>query len=149
MNTYPNLIAEVCGTDKTTENVSKAIPILIRWAQSGITNNHYEDLNRELWKNADIGEFIRNDRFLLYNVPKQVEIKIRKTYTNRVHREMYENFVKKFLKRSVPRTVQSCSNKTVNEFGGYEYEQSKLFSCHGSGSVHDLDIGSASGDGNG
>lgn len=48
MNTYPNLIAEVCGTDKTTENVSKAIPILIRWAQSGITNNHYEDLNREL-----------------------------------------------------------------------------------------------------
>lgn len=48
MNTYPNLIAEVCRTSKTTENVSKAIPILIRWAQSGITNNHYEDLNREL-----------------------------------------------------------------------------------------------------
>lgn len=48
MNTYPNLIAEICGTEKTTENVSKAIPILIRWAQSGITNNHCEDLNREL-----------------------------------------------------------------------------------------------------
>ena len=41
----------------------------------------YEDKNREMWQNANIGEFIRNDRFLLYNVPKQVEIKIRKTYT--------------------------------------------------------------------
>lgn len=41
----------------------------------------YEDKNREMWQNANIGEFIRNDRFLLYNVPKQVEIKIRKIYT--------------------------------------------------------------------
>lgn len=41
----------------------------------------YEDKNREMWQNANIGEFIRNDRFLLCNAPKQVEIKIRKTYT--------------------------------------------------------------------
>lgn len=48
MNTYPNLIAEVCRTAKTTENVEKAIPVLISWAQNGITNNYYEDLIREL-----------------------------------------------------------------------------------------------------
>ena len=48
MATYPTLIAEVCGTEKTTGNVSKAIPILIRWAQHEITNKHYEDLNKEL-----------------------------------------------------------------------------------------------------
>lgn len=48
MATYPTLIAEVCGTEKTTINVSKAIPVMIRWAQHGITNMHYENLNREL-----------------------------------------------------------------------------------------------------
>lgn len=47
-NTYPNLIAEVCEREKTTENVSKAIPVLIRWAQHKISYKHYEDLNREL-----------------------------------------------------------------------------------------------------
>ena len=41
----------------------------------------FEDLNRELWKNADIGTFIRNDRFLLERLPKVIEIKIRKVYT--------------------------------------------------------------------
>ena len=41
----------------------------------------FEDLNRELLKNADIGEFIRNDRFLLYKIPKELHIKIRKVYT--------------------------------------------------------------------
>lgn len=41
----------------------------------------FEDLNRELWKNADIGEFIRNDRFLLDKLPKELCIKIRKVYT--------------------------------------------------------------------
>ena len=48
MITYPRLIPEVCKTDKMIEVVSKAIPILIRWAQNGITTNHYKDLNREL-----------------------------------------------------------------------------------------------------
>ena len=48
MATYPTLIADVCGTEKTIDNVSKAIPVLIRWAQHGITNKHYEDLNKEL-----------------------------------------------------------------------------------------------------
>lgn len=48
LNTYPSLITEVCVTQKTIENVSKAIPVLIRWAQNGITDKHYEDLNKEL-----------------------------------------------------------------------------------------------------
>jgi hypothetical protein len=40
----------------------------------------FEDLNRELWKDAGIGEFIRNDRFCCYNKPEFVEIAIRKIY---------------------------------------------------------------------
>jgi hypothetical protein len=40
----------------------------------------YEDRNRELWQEMGIGEFVRNDRFVLCNVPKFVNIKIRKDY---------------------------------------------------------------------
>ncbi len=40
----------------------------------------YEDKNRSMWQEQGIGEFVRNDRFILCNVPKFVEIKIRKTY---------------------------------------------------------------------
>ena len=40
----------------------------------------YEDLNRKIWQDASIGEFVRNDRFVLSNVPKFIEVKIRKTY---------------------------------------------------------------------
>ena len=48
METYPNLIAEVCKTEKTIKNVSLAIPILIRWAQSGVTTATYADLIHEM-----------------------------------------------------------------------------------------------------
>lgn len=48
MKTFPSLIAEVCKTEKTIELVSKAIPVLIRWAQSGITTNTYGDLSQEI-----------------------------------------------------------------------------------------------------
>lgn len=48
MATFPNLISEICRTPKMIEIVSKSIPILIRWAQNGITTNHYKDLLREL-----------------------------------------------------------------------------------------------------
>lgn len=48
MITYPNLIAEVCKTEKSTQLVAQSIPILIRWAQSGITTNTYGDLIKEL-----------------------------------------------------------------------------------------------------
>ena len=41
----------------------------------------YEDRNRDLWKEMEIGEYIRNDRFVLCNVPKSVPVKIKKTYT--------------------------------------------------------------------
>ena len=40
----------------------------------------FEDINRELWKNAGIGEFIRNDRFCCYGKPEFVEVAIRKIY---------------------------------------------------------------------
>ena len=48
MATYPNLISEVCSTERKAELVSMAIPILIRWAQNNITNNYYGDLLKEL-----------------------------------------------------------------------------------------------------
>ena len=40
----------------------------------------YEDRNRDLWKEMEIGEFVRNDRFVLCKMPNFVPIKIRKTY---------------------------------------------------------------------
>ena len=41
----------------------------------------FEDRTRDLWKEMEIGEYIRNDRFLLCNVPKSVPVVIRKEYT--------------------------------------------------------------------
>lgn len=41
----------------------------------------YEDKNRELLKQSNIGTFIRNDRFVLEKVPDTIDITIRKTYT--------------------------------------------------------------------
>lgn len=40
----------------------------------------YEDLNRELWQNMDIGHFIRNDRFHCPAKPEIVTVTIKKTY---------------------------------------------------------------------
>ena len=40
----------------------------------------FEDSNREKWINENIGEFVRNDRFVLTTPPEFVEIAIRKTY---------------------------------------------------------------------
>lgn len=40
----------------------------------------YEDLNRKRWQEMEIGEFVRNDRFVLAERPEFVEIAIRKTY---------------------------------------------------------------------
>ena len=40
----------------------------------------YEDRNRAEWKNLGIGEFIRNDRFLVTSHIQSVPIKIRKIY---------------------------------------------------------------------
>ena len=47
-NTYPDLIAKICKTEKTISLVSRTIPILIRWANSGVTTNTYGDLIKEL-----------------------------------------------------------------------------------------------------
>lgn len=41
----------------------------------------FEDINREAWKQAEIGEYIRNDRFVLHEAPPKVTVKIRKEYT--------------------------------------------------------------------
>lgn len=40
----------------------------------------YEDKTREQWKNENVGEFVRNDRFCCGNPPEKVRVKIRKTY---------------------------------------------------------------------
>lgn len=40
----------------------------------------YEDRNRENWKNLGIGEFVRNDRFILQKSIEIVPVQIRKTY---------------------------------------------------------------------
>ena len=40
----------------------------------------YEDYNRAMWQEMGIGEYVRNDRFVLANVPNFVPVKIRKTY---------------------------------------------------------------------
>ena len=40
----------------------------------------YEDKNREAWKAANIGEYIRNDRFYCEQPPELVNIQIRKMY---------------------------------------------------------------------
>lgn len=50
MNTYPNLILECSGSAKTENNVKLMIPVLIRWANSGVTTNTYGDLGREIGK---------------------------------------------------------------------------------------------------
>ena len=40
----------------------------------------YEDRNRERWKEMEVGEYVRNDRFVIAEELTEVEIKIRKTY---------------------------------------------------------------------
>ena len=40
----------------------------------------YEDKNREMWIDENIGKFVRNDRFYCEEVPKTVKVTIRKTY---------------------------------------------------------------------
>lgn len=41
----------------------------------------FEDLTRQRWIEENIGEFIRNDRFVCREKPKRVTVTIRKTYT--------------------------------------------------------------------
>lgn len=48
MTTYPTLITDICTTERTAQLVAQSIPILVRWAKSGITTNTYGDLIKEL-----------------------------------------------------------------------------------------------------
>lgn len=41
----------------------------------------YEDKNRKKWQEMEIGEFIRNDRFVCKEKPDFVTVTIKKTYT--------------------------------------------------------------------
>jgi outer membrane usher protein FimD/PapC len=41
----------------------------------------FEDRNRQKWQDENVGQFVRNDRFVLDTIPKSVDITIRKTYT--------------------------------------------------------------------
>ena len=40
----------------------------------------FEDKNRKKWQEQNVGEFIRNDRFICREKPQFVEVTIRKTY---------------------------------------------------------------------
>ena len=40
----------------------------------------YEDRNKEKWIAENVGEYVRNDRFVIAEELTEVEIKIRKTY---------------------------------------------------------------------
>lgn len=40
----------------------------------------FEDRNREKWQNENVGDFIRNDRFVCETKPDFVEVEIRKKY---------------------------------------------------------------------
>ena len=40
----------------------------------------YEDKNKEKWKAENVGEYVRNDRFVIPEELTEVEIKIRKIY---------------------------------------------------------------------
>ena len=40
----------------------------------------FEDRNRKKWQEQNVGEFIRNDRFICREKPQFVEVTIRKTY---------------------------------------------------------------------
>ena len=40
----------------------------------------FEDKTKEEWKEKEIGQYIRNDRFLCEVIPEMVEITIKKTY---------------------------------------------------------------------
>lgn len=40
----------------------------------------YEDRNRNRWKEMNIGEYVRNDRFCCAHKPAVVSVSIRKTY---------------------------------------------------------------------
>lgn len=40
----------------------------------------FEDRNRQKWQELEVGEFVRNDRFICDPKPDMVEVTIRKTY---------------------------------------------------------------------
>ena len=40
----------------------------------------FEDRTREMWQEENIGQFVRNDRFVCEVKPKKVKVKIRKIY---------------------------------------------------------------------
>lgn len=48
LNKCKSIINNVCSTEKTCENVKKTIPVLVGWAQIGLTNKTYEDLAIEI-----------------------------------------------------------------------------------------------------
>lgn len=44
----------------------------------------FEDRTRQRWQDEGIGEFVRNDRFVCKQIPEQVQVTIRKTYTIKI-----------------------------------------------------------------
>ena len=66
----------------TSEPPYKSIQFEYDWyiPLSKYNTLRYEDKNREIWKQKEIGEYVRNDRFACAVKPAEIEITIRKTY---------------------------------------------------------------------
>ena len=71
----------------------------------------FEDSNREKWINENIGEFVRNDRFVLDTPPEFVEIAIRKTY--KIALPLGDFFVYFDELRQVPKMMLDICLKSV------------------------------------
>lgn len=56
------------------------------WQFSKYTTHRLEDETKEKWKALGFGEYVNNDRFLCAEIPQEVEVKVRKTYTIEVDR---------------------------------------------------------------
>ena len=66
----------------------------------------YEDRNRERWQEMEIGEFVRNDRFVISEELAEVEIKIRKTYKIALNQvRFFLNFFQKTLDKPLADVV--------------------------------------------
>lgn len=73
-----DIIDTIIQTEKTRENVRKAIPVLIHWAQTGQTNHTYSDLIIALGKNrfSGVGHVLGMVQDVVEALAEKLETKI-------------------------------------------------------------------------
>lgn len=73
-----DIIDTIIQTEKTRENVRKAIPVFIHWAQTGQTNHTYSDLIIALGKNrfSGVGHVLGMVQDVVEALAKKLETKI-------------------------------------------------------------------------